>query len=308
MTNEELVAQIQTGVDVQENMGLLYEQCKKEMFFIARPFNNKACMDDLMQEAYLGLDKAVKGYDVNSEFKFMTYAQWIIMGHLQRYCIAANHPIRLPYHLVEQISKYFRIIKEYDDEHSELPSDDYIANAMEISKNKLAALKKTIHESKTISLNEIHPETEQTIEETIADEGNFADDIIQQMAEEENSRKIWKCVDELPQKMKEYIYLRYREGLTQLEIANKCGVSISLVSAYIRKAHKLLKEMKEIKEAAEFYGLYSYDSALLYHDTFSFFKNHGMSAIEYYTIKKMENEERQKRIERKMKNMGCCNV
>ena len=59
MTNEELVEQIQNGVNVKENMGLLYEQNIGFITKIVHPFSAYAEEEDLMQEAYIGLHKAV---------------------------------------------------------------------------------------------------------------------------------------------------------------------------------------------------------------------------------------------------------
>lgn len=51
MTNEELVALIQAGVDVQENMGQLYQQNRNFIVGIALPYSKSCDLDDLMQEA-----------------------------------------------------------------------------------------------------------------------------------------------------------------------------------------------------------------------------------------------------------------
>ena len=51
MTNEELVALIQAGVDVQENMGQLYQQNRNFIVKIVLPYSKSCEMDDLMQEA-----------------------------------------------------------------------------------------------------------------------------------------------------------------------------------------------------------------------------------------------------------------
>ena len=60
MTNEELVALIQAGVDVQENMGQLYQQNRNFIVGIALPYSKSCELDDLMQEAYFGLENAVQ--------------------------------------------------------------------------------------------------------------------------------------------------------------------------------------------------------------------------------------------------------
>lgn len=63
MTNEELVEKIQAGEDVQTNMGLLYQQNQPLIYKFALPYSEMMDINDLMQEAYFGLVKAVEKYD-----------------------------------------------------------------------------------------------------------------------------------------------------------------------------------------------------------------------------------------------------
>ena len=75
------------------------------------------------------------------------------------------------------------------------------------------------------------------------------------------------------------IHLRYENGLSQKSVAEIFGVSLSRVGQYEHRAYQLLKAKEAIQRAAEFYDCNH--NSMLYHDTLSFYKNHGMSAIEY---------------------------
>ena len=55
MTNEQLVARIQAGEDVSENMSQLYDQVKDFIRSIAWKYRNSAELDDLEQEGYLAV-------------------------------------------------------------------------------------------------------------------------------------------------------------------------------------------------------------------------------------------------------------
>ena len=74
MNNEELVALIQAGDHVSENMTMLYQQNRRFITGIALPFSNSSDLEDLMQEAYFGLERAVSKYDASLGYKFLTYA------------------------------------------------------------------------------------------------------------------------------------------------------------------------------------------------------------------------------------------
>ena len=62
MEIEELVEQIQAGINPTENMEQLYLQNRSFIYQQAKKYAAYADMDDLMQEAYFGLHEAVKHY------------------------------------------------------------------------------------------------------------------------------------------------------------------------------------------------------------------------------------------------------
>lgn len=100
MTNEELVALIQAGVDVQENMGQLYQQNRNFIVKIVLPYSKSCEMDDLMQEAYFGLEKAVQRFEPDRDVLFISYAGIWIRNVIQRYCQNNGNLKRVPVHVV----------------------------------------------------------------------------------------------------------------------------------------------------------------------------------------------------------------
>lgn len=106
MTNEELVEQIQNGVNVQENMGILYEQNIGFITNIVHTFSAYAEEEDLMQEAYIGLHKAVEGFDASKGFLFLTYAPHQIRHQCRRYIEDYSRTNRIPVHMLQKISVY----------------------------------------------------------------------------------------------------------------------------------------------------------------------------------------------------------
>lgn len=113
MTNEELVALIQAGDHVQDNMGQLYQQNRKFIAKLVYPFSKVCEMEDLMQEAYFGLEKAVYRYDPTTGFKFLTYAESWIRQSVQRYFQNNGNLKRMPIHVLEQISQYQKFRSDF---------------------------------------------------------------------------------------------------------------------------------------------------------------------------------------------------
>ena len=70
MSNEEIVQEIQNGINVTENMELLYRQNMPLIRRFIKPYSHYENMEDLEQESYFGLFEATKNYDPNKEAKF----------------------------------------------------------------------------------------------------------------------------------------------------------------------------------------------------------------------------------------------
>lgn len=78
MTNEEIVREIQQNINVKDNMGELYQQNLPLIKKLVRPYSKYMEEEDLLQEAFFGLEKAVYSYNEEKEVPFMSYAFFIL--------------------------------------------------------------------------------------------------------------------------------------------------------------------------------------------------------------------------------------
>ena len=92
---------------------MLYQQNRRFIAGIALPFSNSSDLEDLMQEAYFGLERAVSKYDASLGYKFLTYAENWIRQSLQRYCQNNGNLKRMPIHVLEQISQYQKFRSDF---------------------------------------------------------------------------------------------------------------------------------------------------------------------------------------------------
>lgn len=87
MTNEELAIQIQLGHT--EHYNELWTNCRRLLFIILRkkakdlPLPNYISQEDLEQEMYFALCKAVQAYDDTKPYSFNTYLNYSVMNALR---------------------------------------------------------------------------------------------------------------------------------------------------------------------------------------------------------------------------------
>lgn len=122
MDNEQLVARIRAGVDTADNMLILYEQNHGFIHKMALKYSGYAEIEDLKQEAYIGLCAAVEHYDEDKGVAFISYAGFWIKQTMQRYIDNCGGVVRLPVHAREWIAKYKKILREmeWEKEHERI--------------------------------------------------------------------------------------------------------------------------------------------------------------------------------------------
>lgn len=237
MSNEQLAVYLKEHPEDTARLELLYMKNRGFLYKYIKRFFPCEEIEDLMQESYFSMIKAIRGYD-ESKGKFLTYWGWHLRQHLTRYTYSYSG---VGVNTNELINKYNRTITELE-ELGEIPTDTRIAHKMGVSIEKVQELAKLQKSRVNIStdkevnegtaLLDLQADKKQDVESTVLDA----------MEKEELKRDIWECVERLPEKHAEVIIRHYKNQEQYKDIAEELKVSYQQVTQRKIEAFRKMRE------------------------------------------------------------------
>lgn len=281
MTNEQLVARIQSGGDTAGNILRLWQQTEGFIAKLAKGYQGYAELEDLKQEGYIGPCEAVRQYDAERGVPFINYAAFWIKQAMRRYIDNCSGVVRLPVHAREWISKYNRAVKEYQKEYGAYPSDRALCILLDIGQKKLHSIQKSIRMGQISSLSApVCGEGDDiTLYDTLPADTDMEEDVIRGLDAENIKRELWIAVEELPANLSEAVKKRYRERLTLKEAGKRIGIGADAVRQLESRAIRQLRHQKRSKKFWAYYEEYLQAAPVRHVGVESFHRTH-MSAVE----------------------------
>ncbi|MFC4387712.1 RNA polymerase sporulation sigma factor SigF [Gracilibacillus marinus] len=212
---------------------LLVEKNIRLVWSVVQRFLNRGYdQDDLFQIGCIGLLKSIDKFDLSYDVKFSTYAVPMIIGEIQRF-IRDDGTVKVSRSLKEIGNKIRRITDELTKELGRVPTIQEIAIKLDISPEEI------IHAQEATK-------KPQSIHETVFENDGDPITLLDQIADSDNNwfdkLTMEQLINELDERERLIVYLRYYKDQTQTEVATRLGISQVQVS---RIEKKILEKMKE---------------------------------------------------------------
>ena len=190
---------------------------------IVRRYLNKGVeYDDLYQLASMGLLKAINGFDESFGVRFSTYAVPMIAGEIKRF-IRDDGSIKVSRAIKSSAKQINLFIEKYSVEHGTQPSVKIIAENFGMPESEVVfTMGSTRMPVSIYAQGDYKDEKGQELLEKLPVEDN-QEDIIEAL-------QLKTAIENLPERDKKVIILRYFRDLTQSEVASMLGVSQVQVS------------------------------------------------------------------------------
>ena len=207
--------------------------------YIAAKFKNRGePLDDLIQVGPIGLIKAIDRFDPSRGLEFTTYATPTIMGEIKRHFRDKGWTIRVPRRLQELSAKVNSATDELTAQLQRSPSIEEVADYLGTTADEVLEAMESSSAYSSVPLegqgNNEEDDAPSVIDRYASVDGDLEASDDRMVLEE--------VIGEFPEADQQAIRMRFIDGMTQVEIAKRLGISQVQVSRMLRRALRRIQD------------------------------------------------------------------
>ena len=204
---------------------------------LARRFRDRGePLDDLIQVATIGLIKAVDRFDADRGVEFSTFATPTIVGEIKRHFRDRGWAIRVPRRLQDLRMQLSQATAELSQRTGRAPTVAELAAHIGVSQEQILEGIESSAAYSTLSIDAGGDDDDApTLVSTLGHEDP-------EIASFELREALRPLLQSLPERDRQIIAMRFGEGLTQTQIAQRIGVSQMHVSRLLARSLEQLRE------------------------------------------------------------------
>lgn len=207
--------------------------------FLASKFKNRGeSLDDLIQVGTIGLIKAIDRFDPERGLEFTTYATPTIMGEIKRHFRDKGWSVRVPRRLQELSSKVTQATDDLTTQLQRSPSVEEIAERLGVSVDEVLEAMESSSAYSSVPLegggSGDDEESPSVIDHYATEDADLAASDDRMILED--------AIADFSPREQDVIRMRFVDGLTQVEIAERLGVSQVQVSRLLRRTLRRVQD------------------------------------------------------------------
>ena len=207
--------------------------------FLASKFKNRGePLDDLVQVGTIGLITAIDRFDPERGLEFTTYATPTILGEIKRHFRDKGWSIRVPRRLQELSAKVNQATDELTVELQRSPSVEEIAAKLGVGAEEILEAMESSGAYTSVSLEAGGSSEDDEAPALIDRLGSVDEDL----DASDDRMVIDDAISDFSPREQEIVRMRFIDGLTQVEIAKRLGVSQVQVSRLLRRTLRKIQD------------------------------------------------------------------
>jgi RNA polymerase sigma-B factor len=238
----ELAGFAANSTDFQRHRDKIVERCLPLADHIARRFEGRGePRDDLVQVARVGLVNAVVRFDVETGSDFVSFAVPTIMGEVRRHFRDNSWSVKVPRRLKELHLRLGAATADLSQRLGRAPTATELAAELGMERDEVVEGLVAGSSYNTLSIDSSggsDDDDARAIADTLGDVDEGLDRI-------ENREALRPLLEALPERERMVLVLRFFEGMTQTQIAERVGISQMHVSRLLAKSLTRLRDQLE---------------------------------------------------------------